>query len=456
MTGVLACKDVAVTDVKPLKLTRATVTGVLGTYDHSIEFGADGDYIIIYGPNGVGKTKTLEVIHALCRVDGRVLSGIPFVEAEVFFSEKYRIVASSPTDPESDELEFKLYKGKRLVKRWDYVEPEGVSWLIENTTWRPLDNGLWEDRSDGEIVSYSDLEIQFSSEISAGHHSQIPDEFKRFRDRVPVYLIETQRLRTVSFANSHFRRTVHYARRRRALASPSRINAQADVMKTLINRAQTEHSRITQQLDRTFPNRILEASVEPEGDKDPDIRTRYNRQNEFRSRLGRVVEVPLANELELPERSLASWELRLLDLYLDDADKKLAPFENLLRRIELLEDILNRRLLRKFVHVNSRDGIVVYDKVNEWHIALDALSSGEQHEIILMFDLLFNVPEGALVLIDEPEISLHVGWQMEFIPDIQTIAQIRELRFIVATHSPQIINGQWEKAVRLGPSDTDF
>ncbi|KNA91698.1 hypothetical protein ABW18_11190 [Gordonia jacobaea] len=169
-----------------------------------------------------------------------------------------------------------------------------------------------------------------------------------------------------------------------------------------------------------------------------------------------MVEVPLANELELPERSLASWELRLLDLYLDDADKKLAPFENLLRRIELLEDILNRRLLRKFVHVNSRDGIVVYDKVNEWHIALDALSSGEQHEIILMFDLLFNVPEGALVLIDEPEISLHVGWQMEFIPDIQTIAQIRELRFIVATHSPQIINGQWEKAVRLGPSDTDF
>jgi predicted ATPase len=66
------------------------------------------------------------------------------------------------------------------------------------------------------------------------------------------------------------------------------------------------------------------------------------------------------------------------------------------------------------------------------------------------------VPEDALVLIDEPEISLHVGWQVAFIPDIQRIAEIRGLRFIVATHSPQIINGEWNKAVRLGPSDSDF
>lgn len=166
--------------------------------------------------------------------------------------------------------------------------------------------------------------------------------------------------------------------------------------------------------------------------------------------------VPLANELSLPERPLESWELRLLDLYLTDADEKLMPFVNLLGRIELLEEVLNRRLLRKSVQVNASEGMVVLDELNDRQIPLDALSSGEQHEIILMFDLLFSVPEGALVLIDEPEISLHIGWQVEFIPDIQRIANIRDLRFIVATHSPQIINGRWESAVRLGPSDTEF
>ncbi|NKS79316.1 AAA family ATPase, partial [Rhodococcus hoagii] len=43
------------------------------------------------------------------------------------------------------------------------------------------------------------------------------------------------------------------------------------------------------------------------------------------------------------------------------------------------------------------------------------------------------------MLIDEPEISLHVGWQLAFMPDIQQIARLRDLRFIIATHSPQII-----------------
>ena len=34
------------------------------------------------------------------------------------------------------------------------------------------------------------------------------------------------------------------------------------------------------------------------------------------------------------------------------------------------------------------------------------LSSGEQHELVLAYDLLFKVKEKSLVLIDEPELSL--------------------------------------------------
>ncbi|NKS79318.1 hypothetical protein GS539_28195 [Rhodococcus hoagii] len=55
------------TEPSPLKLIQANVFGVLDAYDHHIDFDAEEDYIIVYGPNGVGKTKTLEVIHALCR-----------------------------------------------------------------------------------------------------------------------------------------------------------------------------------------------------------------------------------------------------------------------------------------------------------------------------------------------------------------------------------------------------
>ena len=89
-------------------------------------------------------------------------------------------------------------------------------------------------------------------------------------------------------------------------------------------------------------------------------------------------------------------------------------------------------------------------------INLEDLSSGEKHEIILMYDLLFSVSEGSVVLIDEPEISLHIAWQFNFIPDVKKIAQVADFHFIIATHSPQIINDDRDSSVRLGPKDVQF
>ena len=442
----------------PLKLLQVYVWGVLDAYNHEITFHEDDEFKIVYGPNGVGKTKTLEVIHALCRVDGRTLSSLPFDRAEIVFTNGYAISAEFESDGDivPPDLVFELHTDKGLEIRWSYEESDGVNWLIENTSWRPLDNGLWQDRIDGEILAYSDLERRFADELADWPEVEVPAPLAAFKERVPVHLIETQRLRVAAADRVTRFRRVGATGRRYGSTQPSRIATQSDTMKVLINRAQTEHSQITQQLDRTFPNRMLETSSEGGTANALAIRSRYSDQNEFRSRLGRVVSVTLDSDFSLPDRDLENWELRLLDLYLSDAEEKLAPFGYLLNRIELLEDILNRRLLRKRVQVNSTDGLSVYDDQRDRFIPLDALSSGEQHEVVLMFDLLFSVPEGALVLIDEPEISLHVGWQIAFIPDIQRIAQLRGLRFIIATHSPQIINGEWDKAFRLGPSDAEF
>jgi len=80
------------------------------------------------------------------------------------------------------------------------------------------------------------------------------------------------------------------------------------------------------------------------------------------------------------------------------------------------------------------------------------LSSGEQHEVVLLFELLFKAKENSLVLIDEPEISLHVVWQKEFLNDIQEIIELQKIDVIIATHSPQIINDSWDLTVDLGAS----
>lgn len=52
-------------------------------------------------------------------------------------------------------------------------------------------------------------------------------------------------------------------------------------------------------------------------------------------------------------------------------------------------------------------------------------------------------------MIDEPEISLHVEWQLNFLEDIERIAQTNKVRVIVATHSPQLIGSRWDECYDL-------
>jgi predicted ATP-binding protein involved in virulence len=71
---------------------------------------------------------------------------------------------------------------------------------------------------------------------------------------------------------------------------------------------------------------------------------------------------------------------------------------------------------------------------------------------VLLYELLFKTKQNALILIDEPELSLHVAWQVEFLNDLARVIKLSSFDVILATHSPQIINDQFDLAVELkGP-----
>lgn len=447
---------------KRLTLIGAVATKVLGEYTHEISFPENDDFMIVYGPNGVGKTKFLEIIRALSQIDGGTLQTLPFDTASLYYSDGTVLSVHGTDLPMvavngkwiARRLQFVIERGDEEPAQWDFEEDEFESYLETTTTWHRYDEtGMWEDTQDGELVHISELKDRFDNvdrrQIRSHSGKPAPELFRRLRAASQTYLIETQRLRTASMQRGRFGGPRHGRNR-----VDSKIVQHGAQMQALLSSAQTEHSTITQQLDRDFPLRVLSgASAVPHVD---EVRARYEEQNDFRSRLGRVASVDLSDELELPNRELDEWELRLLNLYLDDAQAKLAPFGKLLRKVELLEEIVNSRLLRKRLAITAKDGLSVRHQPDDRPISLDSLSSGEQHEIILMFDLLFNVPAGALVMIDEPEISLHVVWQLAFIPDVQRIAELADFRFIVATHSPQIINDDWDRATALGPEEVPF
>ena len=63
--------------------------------------------------------------------------------------------------------------------------------------------------------------------------------------------------------------------------------------------------------------------------------------------------------------------------------------------------------------------------------------------------MIFDVDDNTILLVDEPEISLHVAWQNKLVGTITEIAASKGLQVVIATHSPQIIGGRWEECYDL-------
>lgn len=120
-------------------------------------------------------------------------------------------------------------------------------------------------------------------------------------------------------------------------------------------------------------------------------------------------------------------------------------------RIACFQAIINRcEFANKHLEIDQRFGFrfMVEDELHTI-LSLDQLSSGEKQMIIQLFELLFHAQSGTLVMIDEPELSLHMMWQMNYMKNLSEIAQLRGFQCIVATHSPQIFNSLWSKSVDL-------
>lgn len=147
--------------------------------------------------------------------------------------------------------------------------------------------------------------------------------------------------------------------------------------------------------------------------------------------------------------TFSSGDAKALAIFLDDTEKKLAVFDTFLKKLELFAEIITKRsFINKSLKISPDYGFKFVDSY-EKEIDLENLSSGEQHELILMYELIFNIDIQTIVLIDEPEISLHVVWQKEFLKDLKAIIELNKSTVIVATHSPQIINDEWDKAIDL-------
>lgn len=447
------------------KLTKIKVWKLLGQFNHEISMPAEWDFTILYGPNGIGKTKLLELVEAMAKQQFRRLDNIPFERAELSFSDGATLVATREDSTDDDEEQ--LERSTRLVTltlnapglkstKWNSasMHPRAVLVRLRELEMRGIPvvragRNTWIDQLRGDEVSGDELLARYSDYLP-GKHKQVvgykppTPEARVFMESLSVHLIETQRL-----LNTKRSENAPGVSQRDHVDQSTVVRFAEDLAQRLRD-AMTENSRVSQKLDSSFPRRVLEVTTKGDPLTDEKIRQRYADQSELREQLAEIAVLDAAPEVPLPARPLETWERSFLWKYLDDTDTKLESFTPLLRRAQLFRDIVNSRFLFKKMRIDRSHGFIFTTDAGH-DIPATALSSGEQHEIVLAYNLLFMVEPGGLVLIDEPEISLHVTWQQDFISDLRKISDITSLRFIIATHSPQVIHHWTNRARALGP-----
>lgn len=273
-----------------------------------------------------------------------------------------------------------------------------------------------------------------------------------------VQFIGSQRL--VGESANQVPRRPELRRRLEFEPTPEAIISCASKLRETLRECHVDASEMRFDLDSTFAQRLLEA-VGP-GKSEQELRQRYE---EMRSRWGRVRDTFGGGQLDshrrrvgrldripetlrkLPE-SLDAQKLTILDVYLNDMEEKFKPFESLLQKVEVFQTVINDRFHGKSVRVDPDDGLAVYSESDQ-PIPLTSLSSGEKHEIVLTHKLLFDFERSSLVMIDEPEISLHVTWQQEFLGDLDKIREVTGHSFLIATHSPSIVGEHWDRIVEM-------
>ena len=229
------------------RLVLIEVEKLLGRFDHVLKFDPAWEFLIVHGPNGVGKTKLLELVH--CTFAGRfhALARIPFKTARFQFADGSSVQVSRSNGSADAPALFDDRGSRSRIPRackqlnWTVSAPDSASAsyvvdlesaanaprmlrrLARDVGLEQIEPALWFDPVSEDVVDADELAGMYDVAISRRADDLKPpggtqpsagvEEVEAVLDDLPVHLIQTQCLLSTS-------------RRRRANGWPPGITRQ--------------------------------------------------------------------------------------------------------------------------------------------------------------------------------------------------------------------------------------
>lgn len=457
-----------------MKISKIEVKKLFGVFNHVIPMNIDTGITIIIGENGLGKTILLEMVDNLFNSRFQLLRNIVFDELLIEFDDNVKwIVKKGHSTHKMPFLELHQKVGKNTSKyqltSFDSKEIVAIaSEIASNVNFiRRAGPTTWRDMRNGELLRPKDIVTNFDDYWYSNHSNEINfskmDSDKNFQHNLPLFLETREAAPPKWFCERHEAIKVTLIKTQRLLAIDSPDQKPTNTVEKysaetlrLIKSKLAESTELSSKLDRTYPNRLIHRLRNVSDISDDALNDQLTILEKKRKLLDEVGLIEIEKDTHFSKIEDEQRVVKdVLMQYVEDSFEKLAIFDDISAKFQLFLYIINKRFKHKKLQIGRESGftlkstVLVNDKGEYQTIPVNKLSSGEQNELVLFYELLFKSGPNSLILIDEPEISLHISWQNSFIEDLREINRLNSIDILIATHSPDIISNNWDLKVEL-------
>ncbi|MBS5931502.1 MAG: translation initiation factor IF-2 N-terminal domain-containing protein [Clostridiales bacterium] len=423
-------------------LKRLRIEGLFGKYNYDIDF--KNDINIWISENGVGKTTILNIIIALLNGDKKTLAEIDFHKIHIFIENKLYTI--DKTSIKNNDLETKyvdrffeelkdylpLIYYRKIISQYrnqgridfDYIED-----ILHRNIYREANKNIHAKKLIYMLHELRDMQLNNFSKILFDIERKVIEEplfYSTYR-RIEVSLdkvILNNSSRNTSELTKYIGFGMEDVKKR---------------IKDLLDKMGKDANNSYIEMNGSIISDLLKGSSITELTKNiPQINRHkvevvIKRIGEERiENIERLKEFVNGNTDNPNEEFLKFYLDKLVEIYDSQKaiDDKLSNFASVCTKY-----LTNK----KIVYDEAMLSLDIFDDDN-MKIDFENLSSGEKQIVSIFSKVYLDITTSCIFVIDEPEISLSIEWQKEFLVDIYNSGKVGLL--IATTHSPFIFKNE--------------
>lgn len=415
-----------------MQISRLQIKKLYDQYNYDIDFNNEEkeQITILTGPNGYGKTTILRILNSLNPKSLYYFYVIKFNEIIISFDNNsvLNITQSYKTETESIfAVDHKEDLKKEVRFTWNKADGEPLTHFVYNNTNIEKAFRTYAFRYD------PDSRYEFFDSLPDREKEEALLDNEKFNEYVARSIGQRQFLMQLETLRSYYIPANRIYNEAYKENDELPIEKVREALKDEMIKVKYDYLMHSQRIDSIFIKKVLGSIYE-----DCSISSYNKLKDEVESQMNTAAEYKLAEKVEIPEYNEEN--KAVLFAYLKGFKEKFSKFSTILEKINLFHKMLTSKgFANKSVETSTQHGFRIKSDNGD---IIDGykLSSGEQNEIIMLYRLIYEVPDQGLLLIDEPENSLHVAWQKTIVDDMKEIASVKRLQIIIATHSPSIVS----------------